>query len=62
MTRIGTWNLAGRWSDSHERLLLDLDCDVLLLTEVRRTVELATYERRLTEADMAPGRAWAGVV
>jgi hypothetical protein len=59
--RIGTWNLAGRWSDSHERLLHGLDCDVLLLTEVRRDVEMATYERRLTRADMADGRAWAGI-
>ena len=61
-TRIGTWNLAGRWSESHERLLMDLDCDVLLLTEVRRRdVALTSYERRLTQADMATGRAWAGI-
>ena len=61
-TRIGTWNLAGRWSDSHERLLMDLDCDVLLLTEVRRRdVALASYSHRLTQADMATGRAWAGI-
>ena len=63
VTRIGTWNLAGRWSESHERLLLDLDCDVLLLTEVRRRdiACCASYERRLTQADMATGRAWAGI-
>jgi hypothetical protein len=61
MTRIGTWNLAGRWGTNHERLLERLDCDVLLLTEVRRDVELAGYHRHLTECDMAEGRAWAGV-
>jgi endonuclease/exonuclease/phosphatase family metal-dependent hydrolase len=60
-SRIGTWNLAGRWSDAHEHLLTDLDCDVLLLTEVRRDVELASYHRHLTEADMATRRAWAGI-
>jgi hypothetical protein len=61
MTRIGTWNLAGRWSESHAGLLTDLDCDVLLLTEVRRDVALPSYHRCLTQADMATRRAWAGV-
>ena len=61
MTRIGTWNLAGKWSDAHQRLLVDLDCDVLLLTEVRRDVELASYHRHLTQDDMAARRAWAGI-
>lgn len=59
--RIGTWNLAGRWSGQHARLLADLDCDVLLLTEVRRDVEQVPYHRHLTQADMATRRAWAGV-
>ena len=60
-SRIGTWNLAGRWSAAHEQLLTDLDCDVLLLTEVRRDVELASYHRHLGRADMTSRRAWAGV-
>jgi endonuclease/exonuclease/phosphatase family metal-dependent hydrolase len=62
MTRIGTWNLAGRWSAAHRDFLLALDCDVLLLTEVRRDVELSGYGRHLCENDMARGRAWAGVL
>ena len=61
MTRIGTWNLAGRWSEAHEQFLVGLDCDVLLLTEVRRDVQLPRYHRHLTGADMAKRRAWAGV-
>jgi hypothetical protein len=61
MMRIGTWNLAGRWSAAHRDFLLGLNCDVLLLTEVRRDVELDDYSRHLCEDDMATGRAWAGV-
>jgi hypothetical protein len=61
MIRIGTWNLAGRWSSAHRDFLLGLDCDVLLLTEVRRDVELDGYSGQLCEDDMAKGRAWAGV-
>ena len=29
--RIGTWNLAGRWSPEHLDFVLALDCDDLLL-------------------------------
>jgi hypothetical protein len=61
MMRIGTWNLAGRWSVAHQDLLESLNCDVLLLTEVRRDVELDGYSGHLCEEDMAKGRAWAGV-
>lgn len=32
--RIGTWNLAGRWSLAHQSFLEDAECDVWLLTEV----------------------------
>lgn len=61
MTRIGTWNLEGRWGDSHARLLDELDCDVLLLTEVRRYLRLLSYCGHQTAADMTARRAWAGV-
>jgi len=61
MTRIGTWNLAGRWSGLHRDFLLLLNCDVLLLTEVRRDADLPGYERHLCENDMARRRAWTGV-
>lgn len=26
--RVGTWNLAGRWSARHEAALADGDCDI----------------------------------
>jgi hypothetical protein len=59
--RIGTWNLAGRWSDAHRDLLLELDCDVLLLTEVNDRLELADYSIHRTTARFAPKRTWAAV-
>jgi hypothetical protein len=62
MMRIGTWNLAGRWSTDHRDFLLSLDCDVLLLTEVRRDVEIDDYRHHLCDNDMADRRAWAGVL
>lgn len=61
MTRVGTWNLEGKWSQKHEELLQELDCDVLLLTEVRRDTAPHGYHSHLTGADMASNRAWAGI-
>ena len=60
--RIGTWNLEGRWTSAHRTFLAGLECDVLLLTEVRSDVELHGYWRHLTAAPMQPGHAWAGVL
>jgi hypothetical protein len=40
LMRIGTWNLAGRWSEIHQLMLHDLECDVWLLTEVPWECEL----------------------
>ena len=59
--RIGTWNLAGRWSGRHASLLEALDCDVLLLTEVRHDYALPGYAIH-TSPDMVPGRRWFAVV
>lgn len=59
--RIGTWNLAGRRSDAHTAFLSRLNCDVLLLTEVREDVQVPGYDRHLTTGEMAPGRRWSGV-
>ncbi|QNN52324.1 endonuclease/exonuclease/phosphatase family protein [Nocardioides mesophilus] len=59
--RVGTWNLAGRWSTAHAAFLLALDCEVLLLTEVPRVASLSGYASHATKADMAGGRAWAAV-
>ncbi len=60
--RIGTWNLAGRWTAAHHEFLVAMDCDVLLLTEVSERLELPEYAGHLTAALMAPRRRWAGVL
>lgn len=59
--RIGTWNLAGRWSNDHRTLLLGADCDTWLLTEVNEATILPGYELHASEARMAPCRRWAAV-
>lgn len=59
--RIGTWNLAGRWSPQHRRLMLDADCDVWLLTEVSERTSLPGYTVHLSSSVMAPRRRWAAV-
>jgi acetyl/propionyl-CoA carboxylase alpha subunit len=61
LVRIGTWNLAGRWSEHHQALLLEADCDVWLLTEVNERTVLPGYALHLSAARMAPRRRWAGV-
>ena len=60
--RIGTWNLAGRWSPDHERLLLSQRCDVWLLTEVSDKVLLEGYQLVATQSLMAARRHWAAVL
>lgn len=60
--RIGTWNLEGRWSTDHARVLADLDCDLWLLTEVRPRVVLEGYDQHLTAALMDDVRHWAGIL
>jgi hypothetical protein len=60
--RIGTWNLAGRWTPDHLDLLVEMDCDVLLLTEVSERLVVDGYEMHLGEAEMAAKRRWAGVL
>lgn len=59
--RIGTWNLAGRWTAAHRELLVEIDCDVLLLTEVSERLEIPGYAGHLTVELMAARRRWAGV-
>lgn len=59
--RIGTWNLAGRWSEHHLALLLEADCDVWLLTEVNADTRLPGYAVHHTAARLAPRRHWAAV-
>lgn len=59
--RIGTWNLAGRWSDDHRSLLIEADCDVWLLTEVNERTSLPGHAIHLSDARMAARRRWAAV-
>ena len=59
--RIGTWNLAGRWSDRHQEALVSADCKVWLLTEVSDRLTLPGYRGHVTTADMRPKVRWAGV-
>lgn len=59
--RIGTWNLEGRWSPDHRRLLTEQECDVWLLTEVRTDVVLAGFESHLSRSTMVEQSHWAGV-
>ncbi|WP_197026016.1 endonuclease/exonuclease/phosphatase family protein [Nocardioides sp. URHA0020] len=59
--RLGTWNLAGRWSNDHREFLESLQCDVLLLTEVSDRVELPGMTGHVTNAQMARRRHWAGI-
>ena len=59
--RIGTWNLAGRWSDARAEFLTSLECDILLLTEVHHETRVPGMRGRTTYGLMAPDRFWAGV-
>jgi len=59
--RIGTWNLEGKWTPGHERVLVDLDCDVLLLTENHVSARLTGYHCEVSIALMGPTKHWAGI-
>jgi len=59
--RIGTWNLAGRWSDTRGQFLSDLQCDVLLLTEVHHQTRVPGMRGRTSYSLMTPDRFWSGV-
>lgn len=60
--RIGTWNLEGKWSEAHERVLVDLACDVWLLTENPPGSRLAGYFQHLSSERMSETKHWAGIV
>lgn len=59
--KIGTWNLAGSWTEAHHAFLDTLDCDLYLLTEVSERLALPGYFVHSTNASMAPKRRWAAV-
>lgn len=58
--RIGTWNLAGRWSARHRALLEDAACDVWLLTEVPAALSL-DGGRLVRSAAMGDAKSWAAI-
>jgi hypothetical protein len=59
--RIGTWNLAGRWSSDHLALLQDQECDVWLLTEVPTEASIPGMTAHRTVSPMEPRKTWAGI-
>lgn len=60
--RIGTWNIAGRSSPSHIDFARNLQCDVLLLTEVNDRFNLDGHHETRSSREMARNRRWAAVV
>lgn len=60
--RIGTWNLEGKWSADHQRVLVALACDVFLLTEVWPEVNPPGYSQHLSSARMGRQKHWAGIL
>ena len=60
--RIGTWNLAGRWTMNTVSLMTEMDCDVWLLTEVSERLSIHGHELHLSQGLMAQGRRWAAVL
>ena len=59
--RVGTWNLAGRWTPAHEELLREQRCDVWLLTEVSDRLTLEDHNSVRTTSPMTAGKAWSSV-
>lgn len=60
--RIGTWNLDGRWSPRHQRLLAEAECDVWLLTEVPESLALSGGHLVRSDAMLGiGGKSWAAV-
>jgi len=60
--RIGTWNLAGRWSPRHKELLEQAECAVWLLTEVPAALALDGGDLiRSEEMPRTSARSWAAV-
>ena len=59
--RIGTWNLAGKWSSEHLALLSRENCDAWLLTEVHAETCIPGMHAHHTSELMGPGKTWAAV-
>ncbi|WP_374971247.1 hypothetical protein [Terrabacter sp. BE26] len=59
--RIGTWNLAGRWSPPHLELLTREKCDVWLLAEVHPETAIPGMQMHRTTAPMGERKTWAAI-
>jgi hypothetical protein len=60
--RIGTWNVDNRiWTDVHAGLVENANCDIWLMTETHRSVDLPGYESHLSAGVMGRGQRWAAV-
>jgi hypothetical protein len=59
--KIGTWNMEGRGGAAQTAFLVDQDCDVLLLTEVRDGWSLPGYNITPGGPDMGPAKRWAAI-
>lgn len=59
---IGTWNLGGRWSVDHARVIEDADCDIWLLTDVPSRVSVGGYHQHLSAGRRSPSAHWSGVL
>jgi len=59
--KIGTWNMDGRGGAAQTAFLLERDCDVLLLTEVKDRWSLPGYNITPGGPDMGPSKRWAAI-
>lgn len=52
----------GGWSEGHQAVLRQLDCDLLLLTEPSVEVEITGYRMHPTSHEMGPKKHWAAIL
>src|SRR5471030_333288 len=61
LMKMGTWNMDGRGGATQTAFLLEQDCDVLLLTEVKGAWSLPGYNITEGDPDMGPDKRWAAI-
>ena len=65
--RVGTWNLDGKWSSSHQALLAGAQCDIWLLTEISpkacsSQARMGDYHCHFSKGVMARNQHWAAIL
>ncbi len=60
--RIGTWNMAGRWSPRHLEVLTRVNCDLWLLTEVHLETSVPGMQMHRTIEPMGDRKTWAAIL